>query len=67
MFGRQSSQPSGTLFGPLSYWKAGMTKRAAAEIAFIESMECLSVEKLPDGPDWSYEILCGGPHNAERF
>jgi DNA ligase D-like protein (predicted ligase) len=37
-----------------------MTKRAAAKIAFIESMECLSVEKLPDGPDWSYEIKLDG-------
>jgi ATP-dependent DNA ligase len=60
MFGRQSSQLSGTLFGPLSHRKAGMTKRAGAKIAFIESMECLSVEKLPDGPDWSYEIKLDG-------
>jgi hypothetical protein len=25
--------------------------------AFIEPMECLAVTKLPDGPEWVYEIL----------
>jgi bifunctional non-homologous end joining protein LigD len=27
---------------------------------FVESMECLPVSKLPDGPDWSYEIKLDG-------
>ena len=35
--------------------------------AFVEPMECLAVAKLPDGAQWLYEILCGGPHNAEHF
>ena len=30
---------------------------------FIESMECLPVAELPEGPEWTYELLCGGPHN----
>jgi hypothetical protein len=30
--------------------------------SFIESMECLPVSKIPEGPEWTYEILCGGPH-----
>jgi hypothetical protein len=29
---------------------------------FIETMDCLPVSKLPDGPEWIYEILCGAPH-----
>jgi hypothetical protein len=37
------------------------------EAAFIESMECLPVTKIPEGPEWTYEILCCAPHNAEHF
>jgi hypothetical protein len=29
---------------------------------FIESMECLPVSEVPEGPEWTYEILCGGLH-----
>jgi DNA ligase D-like protein (predicted ligase) len=32
----------------------------ASKAAFIESMECLPVTKLPDGPQWSYEIKLDG-------
>ena len=31
-----------------------------AKAAFIESMECLPVTILPDGPDWTYEIKLDG-------
>jgi bifunctional non-homologous end joining protein LigD len=39
-----------------------MRKRrsAAREAAFIEPMECLAVAKLPDGPEWVYEIKLDG-------
>src|ERR1700732_2153765 len=30
--------------------------------AFAEPMECLAVSRLPGGPQWLWEILCGGPH-----
>jgi DNA ligase D-like protein (predicted ligase) len=30
------------------------------EIEFIESMECLPVPKIPDGPEWTYEIKLDG-------
>jgi DNA ligase D-like protein (predicted ligase) len=30
------------------------------EAAFIEPMECLSVSRLDDGPEWSYEIKLDG-------
>jgi DNA ligase D-like protein (predicted ligase) len=30
------------------------------EAVFIEPMECLSVSKLPEGPDWVYEIKLDG-------
>jgi hypothetical protein len=29
---------------------------------FIETMDCLPVSKLPDGPEWTYEILCDPLH-----
>ena len=30
------------------------------EAGFVEPMECLAVAKLPDGPDWVYEIKLDG-------
>ena len=30
------------------------------EAGFIEPMECLAVPKLPDGPDWVFEIKLDG-------
>ena len=30
------------------------------KVAFIEPMECLAVTKLPDGPEWVYEIKLDG-------
>ena len=38
-----------------------LTKRKAE---FIEPMECALVSKHPEGPDWTYEVLCGGPHTS---
>jgi DNA ligase D-like protein (predicted ligase) len=35
-------------------------KQTVARVAFIESMECLPVTKLPDGPAWTYEIKLDG-------
>ena len=32
-------------------------KQAAS---FIETMDCLAVSKLPDGPEWTYEIKLDG-------
>ena len=34
------------------------------EASFIEPMECLSVSKLPEGPQWVWEVLCGPPHKT---
>jgi len=28
-------------------------------LGFIETMDCLPVSKLPEGPEWTNEILCG--------
>jgi hypothetical protein len=36
----------------------------ARKAGFIEAMECLPVTKMPDGPEWTYEILCGRPHKS---
>jgi hypothetical protein len=44
-----------------------MPKKSITEsriVGFIESMECLPVAKIPEGLEWTYEILCGPPpHN----
>lgn len=39
---------------------AKSTKKDAAKVAFIESMECLLVTSLPEGPEWTYEIKLDG-------
>lgn len=33
---------------------------SAKKLTFIESMECLPVAKLPEGPEWTYEIKLDG-------
>jgi DNA ligase D-like protein (predicted ligase) len=33
---------------------------AQAGVAFVESMECLPVTRLPEGPEWTYEIKLDG-------
>jgi DNA ligase D-like protein (predicted ligase) len=35
-------------------------KQTTAKVDFIESMECLPVTKIPEGPEWSYEIKLDG-------
>jgi len=37
-----------------------LPKQLANKATFIESMECLPVTKLPEGPQWSYEIKLDG-------
>jgi bifunctional non-homologous end joining protein LigD len=40
-----------------------MAKRSAEKVrkaGFIEAMECLPVTKIPDGPEWTYEIKLDG-------
>ena len=37
--------------------KGALSKQAAG---FIETMDCLTVSKLPEGPDWTYEIKLDG-------
>ena len=29
-------------------------------VSFVESMECLGVKRLPEGPNWTYEIKLDG-------
>ena len=36
------------------------TRNSAAPLAFIETMDCLGVKVLPEGPEWSYEIKLDG-------
>jgi ATP-dependent DNA ligase len=41
--------------------KPAVKRRATTKkLHFIESMECLPVAKLPEGPEWSYEIKLDG-------
>jgi DNA ligase D-like protein (predicted ligase) len=35
-------------------------RQIVAKVDFIESMECLPVTKVPEGPEWSYEIKLDG-------
>jgi ATP-dependent DNA ligase len=35
-------------------------KEATRKAGFIEAMECLPVTKIPDGPEWIYEIKLDG-------
>jgi DNA ligase D-like protein (predicted ligase) len=36
------------------------TRKTVPAVAFVESMECLGVSKIPEGPAWSYEIKLDG-------
>jgi bifunctional non-homologous end joining protein LigD len=35
-------------------------RKSPVKAAFVESMECLPVTKLPEGPEWTYEIKLDG-------
>src|ERR1700730_333733 len=35
-------------------------KNSPVSASFIESMECLPVSKVPEGPEWTYEIKLDG-------
>jgi DNA ligase D-like protein (predicted ligase) len=48
--------PAGHTLGPVPNMRA-LPKQAAS---FIETMDCLPVAKLPDGPQWTYEIKLDG-------
>jgi DNA ligase D-like protein (predicted ligase) len=40
--------------------KAKKPKATPATVTFIETMECLPVGNLPEGPEWTYEIKLDG-------
>jgi hypothetical protein len=42
--------------------RARLDSLPKTEASFVEPMDCLSVSKLPEGLEWIWEILCGGPH-----
>ena len=48
------------LFGLGSQMVHFYSSQPRRRVAFIEPMECLAVTKLPDGPEWVYEIKLGG-------
>jgi hypothetical protein len=39
-------------------------KTRRAHVTFTEPMECLAVKRLPDGPEWVYELLCCAQHKS---
>jgi DNA ligase D-like protein (predicted ligase) len=43
-----------------------MGTRPARSVAFIETMDCLGVKNLPEGPQWTYEIKLDG-YRAEAL
>ena len=61
--GRKLRQPHCPLH--FSQYKNAMPKRCQRvrrKIGFIETMDCLPVSKLPEGPEWAYESLCADQH-----
>ena len=46
--------------------RARLDSLPKTEASFVEPMECLSVSKLPEGSEWLWEILCGGPHKISH-
>jgi bifunctional non-homologous end joining protein LigD len=40
--------------------KVKKPKAALAKVNFIETMECLPVSTLPEGPEWTYEVKLDG-------
>jgi hypothetical protein len=41
-----------------------MVKKATShrKTEFIDTMDCLPVTELPEGSEWTYEVLCGPQH-----
>ena len=39
---------------------AAKRKQASVKASFLETMDCLPVTKLPEGPEWTYEIKLDG-------
>jgi hypothetical protein len=49
---------------PSSISKPELDALPRAPARFVEPMLLLSTAKLPEGSEWLYELLCGGPHNS---
>ncbi len=39
---------------------AGKQRQSISDVHFIETLDCLAVPRLPEGPEWSYEIKLDG-------
>lgn len=37
-----------------------MSSRSGFQVSFVEPMECLMVSRLPESPEWTYEIKLDG-------
>jgi hypothetical protein len=51
-----------TIVGCFSRYNNAMTEKSGAmsrNVGFIETLDCLLVSKLLEGPEWTHEILCG--------
>ncbi len=45
-------------FSPMA--KSKGSSETPIQMSFLELMECLLVSKLPEGPEWAYEIKLDG-------
>ena len=45
-------------FSPMA--KSKDASETPIQMSFLEPMECLLVSKLPEGPEWAYEIKLDG-------
>ena len=59
----RDSRPAMRSRQALDHGLSGLPKAGAN---FIPPMLLLRTERLPEGASWLYELLCGGPHNAEH-
>jgi hypothetical protein len=57
-----SCKPASPACRPDLFTRSGDLAKEGRVAHFIEPMECMPVEKIPEGDVWSYELLCGGPH-----
>ena len=54
-----------TIVGCFSRYNNAMTEKSGAmsrNVGFIETLDCLLVSKLLEGPEWTHEILCDDQH-----
>src|ERR1700722_9843413 len=58
--GRANSESQGKTARALDWAPMAQKRVPPKQAGFIETMDCLPVAKLPEGPEWTYEIKLDG-------